>query len=65
MGIGVMLGSFALQCLSSLIFRVYLLLLNNRKARAEQEVSTWADQEDSAMHAFADLTDKQVRRIFF
>lgn len=64
MGIGVMLGSFALQCLLSLIFRIYLLLLNKRKTRTEQEASISADQEDSAMHAFADLTDKQVRRIF-
>lgn len=58
-----MLASFALQCLSSLLFRVYLLLLNNRKALTEQqEIPTWLDdQEDSsAVHAFADLTDKQV-----
>lgn len=57
-GTGVILGSFVLQCLMSLGFRVYLLWLNKQKEREESEAQNY--QEDSAMHAFADLTDKQV-----
>lgn len=58
MGTGVILGSFALQCLMSLVFRLYLLWLNKQKERQEREAAD--HQDDSAMHAFADLTDKQV-----
>lgn len=58
MGIGVVLGSFTLQCLLSLGFSVYLRMLNRIK---EQQVREASDhQEDSAAHAFADLTDKEV-----
>lgn len=59
MGTGVLLGSFALQCLMALGFRIYLLWLNKKKEHEAQ--SRPVDlQEDSAAHAFADLTDKQV-----
>lgn len=58
MGTGVMLGSYVLQCLMSLGFRLYLLWLNKRKEIEEREAPD--HQEDSALHAFADLTDKQV-----
>jgi hypothetical protein len=58
MGTGVMLGSYTLQGLMSLVFRLYLLWLNKQKEREEREAPD--RQEDSATHAFADLTDQQV-----
>jgi hypothetical protein len=42
----------------SLAFRLYLLWLNKQKEREEREAPD--RQEDSATHAFADLTDQQV-----
>lgn len=55
------MGSFSLQCLMSLGFRVYLLWLNKQKVREEQIAQD--EQEDSATHAFADLTDKKVKNV--
>ncbi|KAJ9132465.1 Major facilitator superfamily domain, general substrate transporter [Pleurostoma richardsiae] len=57
MGTGTILGSFALQCLMALGFRFYLLLLNKQKESKEREAPD--QQDDTATHAFADLTDKQ------
>lgn len=59
MGIGVILGSFVIQCLMSLGMRLYFAWLNRQKDR-EQQAANSNVQEDSATHAFADLTDKEV-----
>lgn len=58
MGTGAILGSFAIQCVMSLGFLVYLIWLNKQKDKEDQGPAD--HQEDSATHAFADLTDKQV-----
>lgn len=60
MGVGMMLGSFALQAFLSLGFRGYLMWLNKQKDREADAVRD--QEEDNAAHAFADLTDKQVCR---
>ncbi|KAJ6022339.1 hypothetical protein N7499_002898 [Penicillium canescens] len=57
LGTGVLLGSFVLQCLMALGFRLYLRWLNKQKE--SEDTGSQGDQEDSAAHAFADLTDKQ------
>lgn len=62
MGTGTILGSFAIQCLMALGFRFYLVWLNKQKERDAQNAPQY--EEDSAAHAFADLTDKQVSYSF-
>lgn len=63
MGTGMILGSFSIQSLMSLGFLLYLVWLNKQKDKEEQEETE--HQENSATHAFADLTDKQVGHNLF
>lgn len=58
MGTGALLGSFVLQVILPLLFRAYLQFLNQQKEK--QERGSPVHDEDTATHAFADLTDKEV-----
>ncbi|OWZ49238.1 allantoate permease [Cryptococcus neoformans] len=54
-GTAALLTCFSLQVVLALLFRVYLLHLNRQKELAFEP----SEHDESAQHAFADLTDKQ------